>query len=439
MHLARLIDQIERAAQTPRVILMGDFNLAIELKDDAAYSRHKMLNEFTAATAAAGLEYLPTSTTWHSYGRFLDGGGASTSTAATASAVTASTSTSTATATRVQRHSTLDHCYVAGVSAQVRLLPDATTDHSPVLLTVDPGRVSGSNSGTKTVKRRNFKAVRVAELEAALESTWDWGRVHQILGVNAAHQYVVDGIVAALDVVAPLAEIKVKKGDNIYLSTETLRVIKQGDLARARGDPDPAKYRNLRNEAMRLVRRDKLRSNISTLNKAAGDPRVLWQLANSELGKPRATLPQHLIRPDNSRTVDDKGAADLMATYYVKKVVDLRAEIANSPDAPTPAWPPEAGRGKTFSFSFARAGRVAKVSKGLKNTEALGVDGIPVSILKKGVALLSSPLAHLVNRSMATGVVPSGFKLARVCPVYKVPPNPEKTLHHTGQCQFCLR
>jgi hypothetical protein len=44
-----------------------------------------------------------------------------------------------------------------------------------------------------------------------------------------------------------------------------------------------------------------------------------------------------------------------------------------------------------------------------------------------------------VNRSMATGVVPSGFKLARVCPVYKVPPNPEKTLHRTGQCQFCLR
>jgi hypothetical protein len=313
---------------------------------------------------------------------------------------------------------TLDHCYVAGVSAQVRLLPDATTDHSPVLLEVAPCRVSGSSKGTESMKRRNFKAVRVADLVSALESTWDWDAIHGIPGVDAAHKYVVDGILAALDIFAPMAEIKVKRDNNIYLTAETLGVIRRRDLARAKGG-DPAVYRGLRNDATRLVRRDKLRCNVSTLSKAAGDPRVLWQLANTALGKPRATLPKHLNDLDGNKTVDDKSAADLMATYYVKKVVDLRAEIADSPDAPTPAWPPHRGRGKSFSFSFASAGRIAKVIKGLKNTEALGVDGIPVSILKKGVDILSSPLAHLVNRSMTTGVVPSGFKLARVCPIYK--------------------
>ena len=38
---------------------------------------------------------------------------------------------------------------------------------------------------------------------------------------------------------------------------------------------------------------------------------------------------------------------------------------------------------KKFNFSFASAGRVGKVIKRLGSTEALGIDGIPVSVLKK--------------------------------------------------------
>lgn len=139
----------------------------------------------------------------------------------------------------------------------------------------------------------------MADLEAALKSTWDWDAVHQVLNVERVHDFVIKGITAALDTVAPLREIRVKKGGNLYLSAETLGVIKKRDMAR--GDPDDlsrTRYRDLRNKATRLVRRDKLCSNISTLNKAAGNPRVLWQLANAALGKPKATLPRHLANPD---------------------------------------------------------------------------------------------------------------------------------------------
>jgi hypothetical protein len=378
-HLMTLIDQITRAAETPRFVLMGDFNLNVERKDDPSYSRRKLTNEFTAAVTATGFKYLETPTTFHSYGRFLDG--------------------------HVQRHSTLDHCYVVGVNAAVKLLPNATTDHQPLLLVVDPCRVSGTSSSNNSIECRNFKAIGVTNLEVALDSTWDWGAIHQILDVNEAHAFVVDGITAALDVIAPMKSIRVKKDKKLYLSAEALGVMKERDEARC--GPDVTRYRDLRNKATRLVRRDKLRSNISTLSKASGDPRVLWQLANAALGKPRATLPQFLTDPDSgAKTVDDKSSADLMAGFYIKKVEDLRETIKNAPAAPTPDWPPAAAQGQTFSFSFASAGKVSKTIKGLKSTEALGVDRIPVSVLKKGVALLAAPLAHLVNRSLATGVAP---------------------------------
>ncbi|QQP55414.1 Uncharacterized protein FKW44_008578, partial [Caligus rogercresseyi] len=50
---------------------------------------------------------------------------------------------------------------------------------------------------------------------------------------------------------------------------------------------------------------------------------------------------------------------------------------------------------------------------------ALGVDGIPVSVLKKGIEVLAGPIAHLVNRSLASGTVPTALKMTNVLPVFK--------------------
>ncbi|QQP50643.1 Uncharacterized protein FKW44_011710, partial [Caligus rogercresseyi] len=65
------------------------------------------------------------------------------------------------------------------------------------------------------------------------------------------------------------------------------------------------------------------------------------------------------------------------------------------------------------------AGKIARVIKGMKATEALGVDGIPVSILKKGIEVLAGPIAHLVNKSLASGTVPTALKMSNVLPVFK--------------------
>ncbi|QQP40904.1 Hypothetical protein FKW44_015108 [Caligus rogercresseyi] len=38
----------------------------------------------------------------------------------------------------------------------------------------------------------------------------------------------------------------------------------------------------------------------------------------------------------------------------------------------------------------------------MRVTEAFGVDGIPVSILDKGIEMNTGPVSHLVNRSLAS-------------------------------------
>ena len=49
----------------------------------------------------------------------------------------------------------------------------------------------------------------------------------------------------------------------------------------------------------------------------------------------------------------------------------------------------------------------------------MGLDEIPPLFLKDTAYVISKPLAHIINCSSMSGVVPKDFKRARVVPVYK--------------------
>ena len=62
---------------------------------------------------------------------------------------------------------------------------------------------------------------------------------------------------------------------------------------------------------------------------------------------------------------------------------------------------------------------VLRAISGLKNTPAMGEDGIPVKIFKDLAKVLASPLAHLARRSFESSMIPRLFKTANVVPVLK--------------------
>jgi hypothetical protein len=125
-------------------------------------------------------------------------------------------------------------------------------------------------------------------MQAALQ-LWPWGDIHAIEDVEKVHKFIVRGITMALDVVAPYKTIRVRRGDNLYLSSEMLNLMEIRD--RATG----TEYRRLRNKVSSMVKRDRLRTNLDKLRKANNDPKVLWGLANSALGKSQSSLPASLV------------------------------------------------------------------------------------------------------------------------------------------------
>ena len=50
--------------------------------------------------------------------------------------------------------------------------------------------------------------------------------------------------------------------------------------------------------------------------------------------------------------------------------------------------------------------------------KSAGYDNIPMSIIKRSINSISSPLTHIVNLSIIHGIVLNELKIARVVPIF---------------------
>jgi hypothetical protein len=155
----------------------------------------------------------------------------------------------------------------------------------------------------------------------------DWTGMYSIKDMEEVHKFVIDGFIAALDVVTPVKEIVVKTGSNLYLSRETLEMMKRRDSAKA----GTQRFWVLRKATNRLLKQDKLTSSAETLAKSSNDPRVLWQLANNALGKAPLSLPPAFINAAGSMTTGKREAAKSIKAYFINKVDTLRAAALADP------------------------------------------------------------------------------------------------------------
>jgi hypothetical protein len=127
----------------------------------------------------------------------------------------------------------MDHVYTRGFpESSSRVLQEKTTDHQPGITLIQTG--GGCKPLTK-LRRRNFKSICQDALEEAL-NIHDWAGIFSLKDMDEVHRYIVRGIVEALNVVAPIEEIVVKTGSNIYLTQETLKMMKRRDTAKV-GSP----------------------------------------------------------------------------------------------------------------------------------------------------------------------------------------------------------
>ena len=383
-----------------RATILGDLNLDVSRRGDTGYYRLTMLEDHLDKLEDLGFHFKgPHTHTYHSHGHFGDDSG-----------------------TTSQRRSTLDHVYALGNNGvTTSTIHYAATDHLPVLATIS---LLPPKMRVTEVTARNHAALDARDLILALNAS-RLSRTFLSNDVNEIHRIIVEEIKAALDYVAPYKTSIVKdRPVPLHLKPDTIRTMKERDLE-AKPGGDRQRYRLLRNKAVRLLRRDKLDSNQELLLKSHLDPKRIWLLANSALGRGvGGSLPSSL-----DGVSGDAELAAHVNRFYVDKISKLRSglNMDGGPAAAATAAAAAAAGGsggddtdkEHLVLRPPTEAEVAREIMALKNTGAEGADCIPVSVLKKGVGVLAGPIAHMIAVSISTSRVPDGFKLASVTPVHK--------------------
>ena len=74
---------------------------------------------------------------------------------------------------------------------------------------------------------------------------------------------------------------------------------------------------------------------------------------------------------------------------------------------------------ESIFFSPTTENEIITTAQSFASGKAAGYDNIPMPIIKKSIQIISDPLAHIINLSIAHGVAPDQMKIARVVPLFK--------------------
>ena len=302
--LDQLSSQVLRASETGlNVLLIGDTNL------DHMNPNHRKAteaNEFLQYIEGSSMRHLKTGPTWQSHGLFKN----------------CSCLSSGCNCPRVPRTSTIDNAFCSiSMNANIKILPDTISDHSPLL--VDIKLKSGhKESKLETKWTRDLNKVRSSDFEAALVC-YGWSQMYAMSDPDEAATFLTKNVLSALDKVAPRKMIKFRPDKPpLYLKRDTLKVMALRDSARISKNRN--KFKALRNQANKMIKRDKIQSILTRLKKYPG-PKQTWKEAKTLLGKGRGAknLPTVTSNSDPNET------ADTQNRFFVDKIAKLVSNISS--------------------------------------------------------------------------------------------------------------
>ena len=72
-----------------------------------------------------------------------------------------------------------------------------------------------------------------------------------------------------------------------------------------------------------------------------------------------------------------------------------------------------------ITWNYASTQEIKKIVSSLKNTNSSGYDEVTNRLLKLSLPYIVSPLTHICNSALSSGVFPNRLKYATVMPIHK--------------------
>ena len=235
---------------------------------------------------------------------------------------------------------------------------------------------------------------------------------------------------SAIDIVAPVRDIRVKQKENPWMNSDILARIKQRDnlFSRCKKErSNTALYRQfckLRNAVQRDVKFAKQNYFRRKIDQNKGDSGKLWkQLSSLGYSNKGGGSSNIVLEEGGTKVFEAPRVANMFNRFYTSVAASLVNALPSASgifSISNPIFRQFHFRNHTsFTLSPVSLVFVRRQLLSLNSKKAVGLDGISSRFLKDGVDHIVEPIIHIINMSILTEVVPDGFKSAKVVPLFK--------------------
>ena len=320
--------------------------------------------------------------------------------------------------------SQLDHVYVNKADSTIRTWNENITgnDHNMIGLKV---KAKGQIFRAETFEYRNIDNITVEQFR----EVWEDGQpsdIYREKDPSEALKIWEYKVHRALDILAPPQQLTTKPNYNPWFTRELRELCDERDTRRKEAELWGTRealiryktFRNMVNNKLKKARFDWRKEHLSI-----SDSKKMWARIKKAAGMTKLTTEEMTIMTNDGELTDPKDLSDFMNKFFKSKVENLQKSLTIDKEACLDyaeeymsKW---GSKRPKFRFNTVGTGKVSRIIRGLKNTGAQGRDSISTKVLKKFRWVLASPLRHIVNRSILSGIYPSGWKLGLVSPLPK--------------------
>ena len=178
-------------------------------------------------------------------------------------------------------------------------------------------------------------------------------------------------------------------------------------------------YRQMRNRVNKLnlnLKREFFTNKIASYD---GDLKNTWKTINQVLNKKSKTTHITSLEVEGKKVSGDKAIAESMNNFFCEIGKTLSDKIPQSSNPLLDNDYEVNPKSVQFHFEPITVPQIEKVLGQFDTSKGSGPDGLANFFIKIGLPVIAESLCDIFNLSLATGVFPDSWKIARVAPVFK--------------------
>ena len=176
------------------------------------------------------------------------------------------------------------------------------------------------------------------------------------------------------------------------------------------------KYKKYRNTLTTLIRASRKRyySDKVVLNK--DNKSSLWRTVNDLIKSKKKEIPN--VMTDNDQDINDPTKIANCFNNFFTNIGPTLASTININVGNFTDYLPKRNMNSLF-FTPTNENEILNIVRSFKSSRSCGHDGLSMHLLKQIIHSLVTPLTHICNLSLSTGIFPNSLKIAKVIPIYK--------------------